>query len=106
MGKDLLVLALAMTVNILLGTFHQVGQKKQRFHRSRFLSGLLKAALVAFSFASLSFCFRTADLSALGITPDMIMNAAILLYTGKDMAALAKILGVEALLKKEKPSSS
>lgn len=34
------------------------------------------------------------------------MNAAILLYTGKDMAALAKILGVEELLKKEKPSSS
>ncbi|WP_434311452.1 hypothetical protein [Hominifimenecus sp. rT4P-3] len=101
LGQNLSVLALAMAVNILLGTYYQVGRKKRRFSKTLFLSGLIKAVIVGFSFVSLGYCFETTDLSALGITPSMIMNASILLYVGKDVTALAKALGVEELLGKE-----
>lgn len=100
LGKDLSVLALSMTVNIMLGTYNQIGRKNCRFSRKRFLSGLIKAVIVGLSFVSLSYCFEVTDLTSLGITPDMIMNASILLYVGKDIAALAKTLGVEEFLEK------
>ena len=100
LGKNLAVLALTMLVNILLGTYDQIGRKNCRFSKKRFLSGLIKALIVGFSFVSLSYCFEATDLSSLGISPDMVMNASLLLYVGKDITALAKTLGVEDLLKK------
>ena len=49
LGKDLSVLALSMTVNIMLGTYNQIGRKNCRFSRKRFLSGLIKAVIVGLS---------------------------------------------------------
>jgi len=89
------VLAIAMAMNILVGTYYQIGLKKVKFNKTIFWSGLLKAGVIGLIFIGLSYCFDCVDLSSIGMTPVMIIHSAILLYTGKVVIALCKVLGVD-----------
>lgn len=90
-------LAVAVIINILLGVYNNVGVKNDNFNIKLFISGIIKAIIIACSFIGIAYTFDTIDLSTLGITPDLIVNSAIILYIGKDVQNLIKILGIKNL---------
>jgi len=89
------VLAIAMAMNIIVGMYYQIGLKKVKFDKIIFWNGLLKAGVIGLIFIGLSYCFDRVDLSSIGMTPVMIIHSAILLYVGKVVIALCKVLGVD-----------
>lgn len=89
------VLAVAMAMNIGAGLYYNIGTRKLKFSISKLLSGIFKAAIVASLFLGASYCFEATDLSAIGITPLLMITSAITLYVGKSLTALGKILGIE-----------
>ncbi len=88
-------LATAMTVNLALGVYLNIGVKKIRFCWKKFGDGVLKAIILAFAFLGLAYCFDATSLKDLGLSPDTIMTAAITLYVTKGCIKLANILGVQ-----------
>lgn len=88
------LLAIAIAVNMALGVFGKLGVEKIPFDRHIFVNGIIKAAIIGVSFVGLAYIFDFVDLTSLGISPDLIMSAAIILYTGKACTKLASILGV------------
>lgn len=95
--KPLAALAVAMLVNLLLGTYYNINLDQCCFNRKTFLTGVAKAGIIAIAFIGLAFCFDNTNLSEIGVTPDLIMNAAVVLYVGKATTNLMKILGVTNL---------
>lgn len=93
------VLAIAMVVNIALGTYYNIGVKSLKFNYKKLLIGIAKAGIVGASFIGLAYCFDATDLSSIGATPKLIMNSSIILYVAKDLTALGKILGVDVKTK-------
>lgn len=93
-------LSVAMATNILLGLYYNVGIKKSKFNLKTLLVGIIKILIIGISFISLGFCFDQTNLSSIGITPETIMNAAIILYVSKCCIKLSKILGIENISKK------
>ncbi len=91
----LIILAVAMSINIALGVYLKIGIEKILFDKTVFINGILKAVILACSFYGLAFCFDHTDLSSLGITPELIMLSAIILYVGKACTNLMSILGVD-----------
>jgi len=94
MISDLLILGIAMLVNVALGMYNKIGVEKLSFDKTVFINGIIKSIIVAGSFLGLSYCFLKTDLSTLGVTPDLIMLSAIVLYVGKACKNLMSILGV------------
>ena len=89
------VLAVAVGINIATGMYYSIGTKKVHFNLSILITGIAKALTVAVAFIGSAFCFVAADLSSTGITPSFAMSSAILLYVGKALKSLGKILGIE-----------
>ena len=88
------VLAIAVAMNICAGIYYNIGKQELKFDWKKLISGIIKAAIVAFLFIGGAFCFDMTDLSQLGLEPKGIMTVAIAIYVGKAMTTLTKILGV------------
>ena len=89
------VLAVAVGINIATGMYYSIGTQKIHFNLKILITGIAKALTVAVAFIGSAYCFEAADLSSTGITPSFAMNSAILLYVGKDLGSMGKILGIE-----------
>lgn len=98
--NQMVSLSIAIGINVLLGLYYNINVKSIKFEASTLFNGLIKAAIIAVSFIGLAFCFDMTDLSSIGISPELIMNAAVILYVTKDIQNLMKILGVESVMKK------
>lgn len=99
-SSQLFALCIAALVNVLLGIYNNIGVEGYKFDIRKLINGLIKAVIVIIAFIGIAYCFDITDLNSLGLTPDMIVNAAIILYIGKSLQNLTKILGVETSLKK------
>ena len=99
-SSQLIALCIAALVNVLLGLYNNIGVEGYKFDVRKLINGLIKAVIIIVAFIGIAYCFDITDLNSLGLTPDMIVNTAIILYVGKSLQNLAKILGVEASLKK------
>lgn len=93
------VLFMAISMNIITGTYYNIGTKKLPFSFKTLFSGILKATIIAGIFLGTGYCFETTDLSSIGVTPVFILTSAITLYVGKTLVSLGKILGIEVKLK-------
>ena len=99
-SSQLIALCIAALVNVLLGLYNNIGVERYKFDIRKLINGLIKAVIIIVAFIGIAYCFDITDLNSLGLTPDMIVNAAIVLYIGKSLQNLTKILGVETSLKK------
>ncbi len=101
--KDILnllpVLFVAITMNIGAGLYYNIGAKNLNFSRKIFITGIIKAAIVAGLFIGAAYCFIKTELSSIGVTPVSIITSAIALYVGKALISLGKILGIEVKTK-------
>lgn len=88
-------LLVSIGVNILLGVYYNINLQEIKFDWKILTTGIIKALIITISFIGIAYCFDTTDLSQLGVSPDLIMNTAIVLYVGKSLQNLAKVLGVE-----------
>ena len=99
-SSQLIALCIAALVNVLLGLYNNIGVEGYKFDVRKLINGLIKAVIIIVAFIGVAYCFDITDLNSLGVTPDMIVNTAIILYIGKSLQNLAKVLGVETSLKK------
>lgn len=90
-------LAIAIVINMLLGVYNNISIDKCDFDWKVLANGIIKAAIIACAFMGIAYAFDSTDLSAIGVTPDLIMNAAIILYMGKAVQNLVKILGITTI---------
>ena len=99
--KALGILAIVVLCNILCGTYYNVNIKNMKFDWTKLLNGIIKAVIVGVIAVGMSFVFTEMPelTEAIGITPMMIMNSAIILYGGKALIGLGKILGVNVNIK-------
>ena len=93
------VLAIAIVMNIAAGLYYNIGKKEIDFSWKTFMSGVMKAAIVAALFIGTAYCFEVVDLSSAGVTPLFVMSSAITLYVVKALTSLSKILGVNIDIK-------
>lgn len=99
-SSQLIALCIAALVNVLLGLYNNIGVEGYKFDVRKLINGLIKAVIIIVAFIGVAYCFDITDLNSLGLTPDMIVNTAIILYVGKSLQNLTKILGIETSLKK------
>ena len=99
-SSQLIALCIAALVNVLLGLYNNIGVERYKFDVRKLINGLIKAVIVIIAFIGIAYCFDITDLNSLGLTPDMIVNTAIILYISKSLQNLAKVLGIETSLKK------
>ena len=93
------VLAIAIVMNIAAGLYYNIGKKDIDFSWKTFMSGVIKAAIVAALFIGTAYCFDVVDLSSARVTPLFVMSSAITLYVVKALTSLSKILGVNIDIK-------
>ena len=93
------VLAIAIVMNIAAGLYYNIGKKEIDFSWKTFMSGVIKAAIVAALFIGTAYCFDVVDLSSAGVTPLFVMSSAITLYVVNAPTSLSKILGVNIDIK-------
>ena len=93
------VLAIAIVMNIAAGLYYNIGKKEIDFSWKTFMSGVIKAAIVAALFIGTAYCFDVVDWSSAGVTPLFVMSSAITLYVVKALTSLSKILGVNIDIK-------
>lgn len=91
---QLIALVLAAVANILMGLYNNIGKEGCSFSIKTLLQGIVKVIIIVMTFLVIAYCFDMTDLSALGVTPDLVINAAIVLYMTKAMHNMMKILGV------------
>lgn len=98
---SLKILLIAVICNILCGAYYNVSVKDIKFDWIKLLNGVIKALIVGIIAVGMSYVFgQMPELTeAIGITPMMIMNSAIILYVGKTLIGLGKILGVNVEVK-------
>lgn len=87
-------LAIAIAINVLLGLYNNISIDKCNFDWKVLVNGIIKAAIIACAFMGIAYAFDSTDLSTIGVTPDLIMNSAIILYMTKAVQNLIKILGI------------
>lgn len=104
-SSQLIALCIAALVNVLLGLYNNIGVEGYKFDIRKLINGLIKAVIIIVAFIGVAYCFDITDLNSLGVTPDMIVNTAIILYIGKSLQNLAKVLGVETSSKKAKTTT-
>ncbi len=95
------LLAVAIICNILCGIYYNINIKDANFDWHKLANGVLKAIVVAAVAIGMAFVFENKpELSeAVGVTPNFIMNSAIILYVSKAMVGLGNILGVKIEVK-------
>lgn len=98
---SLKILLISVVCNILCGAYYNVSVKDIKFDWIKLLNGVIKALIVGIIAVGMSYVFsQMPELTeAIGITPMMIMNSAIILYVGKTLVGLGKILGVNVEVK-------
>ncbi len=89
------VLMVVIITNITTGMYNNIGKKKMNFDKTVFINGIVKAMIISTTFIGLAYCFDTVDLSSLGITPLLIIQAIILLYAGKTVDTICSIFGIK-----------
>ena len=92
---NLLPLTIAIAANMALGIYHKIGTEHIAWSWPKFLQGLVKAGIIAGAFIGLAFVFEVTSLSDTGITPSMIMTAAILFVCGQGMQESGGDFGCE-----------
>lgn len=99
--RTLPILAVAILMNIGAGLYYNIGTKELDFDKMKLINGVVKAFIICCMFVGTAYCFDSTDLSSIGVTPQFIMNSAIVIYVGKSVISLGKILGVDLEHKKE-----
>ena len=89
------ILTVAILMNIGAGLYYNIGTKDLTFDMKKLVNGIIKAFIICGMFVGTAYCFDSTDLSSIGVTPQIIMNSAIVLYVSKSVISLGKILGVE-----------
>ena len=94
--KLLPVLCVAMILNIACGTWYNIKIDTMTFDWNIFLDGLKKALIIGVSFVGLAYIVMEVPqvTDALGVAPSGIITLAIIGYTVKFVAQLAKILNI------------
>lgn len=92
--SSMIALIIAAIVNILMGIYNNVSVENCKFDFRKLLNGIIKAIIIIVSFIGIAYCFDVTDLSSIGVTPDLVVNAAIVLYVGKAMQNIMKVIGV------------
>ncbi len=95
------VLFVAIMMNIAAGIYYNIGTKKLCFRWTTLIAGIMKAAIISCIFIGAAYCFEKTDLSSAGLTPVFVMTSAIVLYVGKALTSLGKILGINIASNKE-----
>lgn len=97
------VLCIAILMNISAGMYYNIGTKNIKFNWYTLFSGIIKSGIIAGMFLGTAYCFEATDLSSitssLGITPNLMMTAAITMYVTKALISLSKILGLKTINK-------
>lgn len=104
MGEMLIqlgLLAVAIICNILCGIYYNINIKEANFDWYKLVNGVLKAIVISAVAIGMAFVFENKpELSdAVGITPNFVINSAIILYVSKALVGLGKILGVKVDIK-------
>lgn len=104
MGEMLIqlgLLAVAIICNILCGIYYNINIKDANFDWYKLVNGVLKAIVISAVAIGMAFVFENKpELSdAVGITPNFVINSAIILYVSKALVGLGKILGVKVDIK-------
>lgn len=63
--------------------YYNIGINKVKFDWKVLIIGVVKALIIAGAFIGLGYCFDKMDLTSIGISPETIMSAAIILYVTK-----------------------
>ena len=99
----LYILGIAVICNILCGVYYNINVQDMKFDWIKLINGIIKAIIVAIISVGMAFIFdKMPDLAeAIGVTPMIVMNSAIILYVGKDLVGFGKILGIKVAVKSE-----
>ena len=104
MGEMLIqlgLLAIAIICNILCGIYYNINIKDANFDWYKLVNGVLKAIVISAVAIGMAFVFENKpELSeAVGVTPNFVINSAIILYVSKALVGLGKILGIQVDIK-------
>lgn len=104
MGEMLIqlgLLAVAIICNILCGIYYNINIKDANFDWYKLVNGVLKAIVISAVAIGMAFVFENKpELSeAVGVTPNFVINSAIILYVSKALVGLGKILGIQVDIK-------
>ena len=95
------LLAVAIICNILCGIYYNINIKEANFDWYKLVNGVLKAIVISAVAIGVAFVFENKpELSeAVGVTPNFVINSAIILYVSKALVGLGKILGIKVDIK-------
>ena len=95
------LLAVAIICNILCGIYYNINIKEANFDWYKLVNGVLKAIVISAVAIGVAFIFENKpELSeAVGVTPNFVINSAIILYVSKALVGLGKILGIKVDIK-------
>ena len=95
------LLAVAIICNILCGIYYNINIKDANFDWYKLVNGMLKAIVISAVAIGMAFVFENKpELSeAVGVTPNFVINSAIILYVSKVLVGLGKILGIKVDIK-------
>lgn len=95
------LLAVAIICNILCGIYYNINIKDANFDWYKLVNGVLKAIVISAVAIGMAFVFENKpELSeAVGVTPNFVINSAIILYVSKALVGLGKILGIQVNIK-------
>ena len=95
------LLAVAIICNILCGIYYNINIKDANFDWYKLVNGVLKAIVISVVAIGMAFVFENKpELSeAVGVTPNFVINSAIILYVSKALVGLGKILGIQVDIK-------
>ena len=95
------LLAVAIICNILCGIYYNINIKDANFDWYKLVNGVLKAIVISAVAIGMAFVFENKpELSdAVGVTPNSVINSAIILYVSKALVGLGKILGIKVDIK-------
>jgi hypothetical protein len=95
-------LFLAISTNIVLGTYNSVFKLHETFNKKKLLEGIYKAFVISFGFISTAIIydklFGVVEVGTLEIQPDILLISAIVLYFTKSIINLKDILKVVELV--------
>ena len=97
------LLGIAVSSNIALGMYSNIGSGTEQFDKKKFISGVLKALCVSAGFLGLSYIlYKMPELSSgMGIEPKAMMITAIGTYVAKATTTLLSIFGIEKVQKEK-----
>ena len=91
------LLAVAIICNILCGIYYNINIKETNFDWYKLVNGVLKAIVISAVAIGMAFVFenKPEPSEAVGVTPNFVINSAIILYVSKAIVSLGNILGIK-----------